>query len=61
MVHIIVRRRPEQIPDPAYRQEAAKKALQESGWDGARAMEHLRKRVTEDKEGRKVVNLADSP
>ena len=58
-MEIIVRkRRPaESIPDPAYRQEAQQRELKAQGWDGARAMEHIRSRVREDKQGRKQVDL----
>lgn len=53
MPSIHSRRRSDQIPDPSYRQEAQRRELKEQGWDGDRAVEYVRKRVREDKEGRK--------
>ena len=58
-MEIIVRRKrsPDAIPDPAYRQEAQKRQLRSQGWDYDRAVRHIRSRMSEDKQGRKQVDL----
>lgn len=50
-------RKPDSIPDKAYRREAEEKALRKQGWDEDRALNHIRQRVVEDKQGRKQVDL----
>ena len=58
MVHIVKRIAPDAIPDPAYRQEAQKRQLRSQGWDYDRAVRHIRDRMSEDKEGRRQVDLS---
>ena len=45
------------IPDPAYRQEAEKRALNASWGDGARSVEMLRKNSFTDAQGNKQIDL----
>lgn len=44
------------ITDPEYAREKAIQDLRKSGWDGDRAISHIRKSMKEDREGRKFLD-----
>lgn len=46
-----------QIPDPAYRQEAEKKHLNQTWGDASRSVEMIRKNIHEDANGMKQIDL----
>jgi len=54
--------RPAEVPDsePQYQVESQRKALRARGWDGDRAVEHIRKNIREDAQGHKQLDVVSA-